>query len=216
MPSDRVDRPAGRPGPGSTGNPGEPAGPAPLRPSSGHAAHRELPADPDVAVTELYHAHWDRLVRLGWLLLRDQAAAEDVVQDAFVATHRQWSSIRDSGRVVAYLQTAVVNGCRSVQRHAVVVDRHTAREAAAPDAPGRGAVGSAETHAMHAVGREAMVDALRDLPERQREVLVLRYYADLSEAQIARTLDISAGAVKTHAHRGLSALRRTIDPTEPS
>src|SRR5690348_4101196 len=101
MPSDRVDRPAGRPGPRSTGNPAEPAGPAPLRPPSGPPAHRELPADPDVAVTELYHAHWDRLVRLGWLLLRDQAAAEDVVQDAFVATHRQWSSIRDSGRVVA-------------------------------------------------------------------------------------------------------------------
>ncbi|WP_323097134.1 SigE family RNA polymerase sigma factor [Intrasporangium sp. YIM S08009] len=219
MPSDRVDRPAGRlgtGGPSGTGGPGDPAGPAPLPPSPGHAAHRELPVDPDVAVTELYHAHWDRLVRLGWLLLRDQAAAEDVVQDAFVATHRQWSSIRDSGRVVAYLQTAVVNGCRSVQRHAVVVDRHTAREAAAADAPGRDAVGSAETHAMHAVGRDAMADALRDLPERQREVLVLRYYADLSEAQIARTLDISAGAVKTHAHRGLSALRRTIDPREPS
>ncbi|WP_083707162.1 SigE family RNA polymerase sigma factor [Intrasporangium flavum] len=216
MPSDRVDRPAGRTGPGDTGSPADPAGTAPLRPPAGHAAPRELPVDPDVAVTELYHAHWDRLVRLGWLLLRDQSAAEDVVQDAFVATHRQWASIRDSGRVVAYLQTAVVNGCRSVQRHAVVVDRHAAREAGAADVPGRGAVGSAETHAMHAVGRDAMVDALRELPERQREVLVLRYYADLSEAQIARALDISAGAVKTHAHRGLSALRRTIDPTEPS
>jgi RNA polymerase sigma factor (sigma-70 family) len=61
-----------------------------------------------------------------------------------------------------------------------------------------------------------MIDALRDLPERQREVLVLRYYSDLSEAQIAQTLDISPGAVKTHAHRGLSALRNTIDPAELS
>jgi RNA polymerase sigma factor (sigma-70 family) len=61
-----------------------------------------------------------------------------------------------------------------------------------------------------------MVDALRELPERQREVLVLRYYSDLSEAQIAQILEISPGAVKTHAHRGLTALRQTIDPMELS
>jgi len=176
----------------------------------------ELPSDPDVAITELYRAHWHRLVRLAWLLLRDQLAAEDVVQDAFVATHRSWASIRDGGRVVGYLQTSVVNGCRSVQRHAVVVDRHNLREAAAADAPGRGSHGSAETHVLHSAERHAVMDALRSLPSRQREVLVLRYYSDLSEAQIAHVLEISPGAVKTHAHRGLTALRRTIDPLELS
>ena len=175
-----------------------------------------LPADPDVAITELYHAHWHRLVRLAWLLLRNQLVAEDVVQDAFVATHRHWSSIREAGRVVGYLQTAVVNGCRSVQRHQLVVDRQNVRDASAADAPGRGAQGSAETEALGTARRDAMIEALRDLPERQREVLVLRYYSDLSEAQIAQTLDISPGAVKTHAHRGLSALRNTIDPAELS
>ena len=179
-------------------------------------ARADLPTDPDLAVTELYHAHWHRLVRLAWLLLRDQLAAEDVVQDAFVATHRSWASIRDGGRVVGYLQTAVVNGCRSVQRHSVVVDRQNARDAAAADAPGRSSHGSAETQVMHSAARDALIRALQTLPQRQREVLVLRYYSDLSEAQIARALEISPGAVKTHAHRGLTALRQTIDPLELS
>jgi RNA polymerase sigma-70 factor (sigma-E family) len=175
-----------------------------------------LPVDPDVAITELYHAHWHRLVRLAWLLLRNQQAAEDVVQDAFVATHRRWASIREGGRVVGYLQTAVVNGCRSVLRHQVVVDRQNVRDAAAADVPGRNEHGSAETQVMQTARRDAMIDALRELPERQREVLVLRYYSDLTEAQIAQALDISPGAVKTHAHRGLTALRHTVNPTELS
>jgi RNA polymerase sigma-70 factor (sigma-E family) len=173
-----------------------------------------LPTNPDVAIAELYHAHWHRLVRLAWLLLRDQLAAEDVVQDAFIATHRSWASIRDGGRVVGYLQTAVVNGCRSAQRHNVVVDRQNVRDAAAADSRGRDSEGSAETQVLHTVERDAVMDALRLLPTRQREVLVLRYYSHLSEAQIAHALDISPGAVKTHAHRGLLALRRTIEPLE--
>ena len=194
-----------------------PAGPLSDPGTSGSAERRaeaELPHDPDVAITELYHAHWHRLVRLAWLLLRNQLVAEDVVQDAFVATHRHWASIREGGRVVGYLQKAVVNGCRSVQRHQAVVDRQNVRDAGAADAPGRVEAGSAETHAMHAERRDALLDALRTLPDRQREVLVLRYYSDLSEAQIAQALEISTGAVKTHAHRGLTALRTTIDPTE--
>lgn len=176
----------------------------------------DLPADPDVAVSELYHAHWHRLVRLAWLLLRDQLAAEDVVQDAFVATHRSWRAIRDGGRAVGYLQAAVVNGCRSVQRHQVVVDRQNRREAAAADAFGRATHASAEAEALGSVDRAAVVEALRALPQRQREVLVLRYYAGLTEAQIAGALEISTGAVKTHAHRALTTLRRTIDPKELS
>jgi RNA polymerase sigma-70 factor (sigma-E family) len=184
-------------GPGSTGRPLQ-------RP--------ELPTDPDQAITELYAAHWHRLVRLAWLLLRDQLAAEDVVQDAFVATHRSWASIRETGRVVGYLQTAVVNGCRSVQRHNIVVDRQNVRDAAAADAPGRASHDSAEAYALRDVEREAMMAALDALPPRQRDVLVLRYYGDLSEAQIAGALDVSPGTVKAHAHRGLSSLRQTISP----
>lgn len=170
----------------------------------------------DQAIAELYAAHWHRLVRLAWLLVRDQLAAEDVVQDAFVATHRNWGSIRESGRVVGYLQTAVVNGCRSVHRHRVVVDRENVRSAAAADAPGRASHDSAEARVLAHAERDAMIDALGRLPGRQREVLVLRYYADLSEAQIASALEISPGSVKAHAHRGLSTLRRTMSgPTPP-
>jgi RNA polymerase sigma-70 factor (sigma-E family) len=203
--------------PGASGAAGRAAAGGTGLPAHGASdASGELPTDPDVAIGELYHAHWHRLVRLAWLLLRDQLAAEDVVQDAFVATHRSWSAIRDGGRVVGYLQTAVVNGCRSVQRHNVVVDRQNLRDAAAADAPGRGSHGSAETHVLHSADRDAVLDALRTLPSRQREVLVLRYYSDLSEAQIAHALEISPGAVKTHAHRGLTALRRTIEPLELS
>ncbi|MEO7753793.1 MAG: SigE family RNA polymerase sigma factor [Terracoccus sp.] len=172
-----------------------------------------LPSSADAAVTELYAAHWQRLVRLAWLLLHDQLAAEDVVQDAFVATHRNWRSIRESGRAVGYLQVAVLNGCRSAQRHAAVVDRDNARRAAAADAPGRDHVSSAEHGALRAAEQAEMMRVLRALPQRQREVLVLRYYADLSEAQIASALEISTGSVKAHAHRGLHALRRLVPGT---
>lgn len=167
--------------------------------------------DADHAITQLYAAHWTRLVRLAWLLVRDQSVAEDAVQDAFVATHRRWDAIRDSGRVLGYLQTAVVNQCRSLQRHAVVVDRQNRADAAAADAPGRGSHESAETVVLAASERRTMLDALGELPQRQREVLVLRYYEDLSEAQIARALDISPGSVKAHAHRALTTLRATME-----
>lgn len=180
-------------------------------PAPGSPPHGSLPVDADTAITELYAAHWHRLVRLAWLLLHDQTAAEDAVQDAFVATHRRWDSIRDSGRVLGYLQTAVVNACRSVQRHNVVVDRQHAKDAGAADVPGRASLDSAETQAIESVERDSMIDALRALPARQREVLVLRYYSDLSEAQIAHVLDVSPGTVKAHAHRGLNALRHTME-----
>ena len=79
----------------------------------------------------------------------------------------------------------------------------------------RAVLTQAEAAALHASEHDAMMRALAGLPLRQREVLVLRYYADLSEAQIAAALDISAGAVKSHAHRGLMALRATMPKTEP-
>ena len=214
MPSGQLgDAGSARRGPGGR-DAASPGPDAPHAPPGGAPHHQDLPVDPDVAIGELYRAHWHRLVRLAWLLLRDQLAAEDVVQDAFVATHRRWASIREGGRVVGYLHTAVVNGCRSVQRHNVVVDRVNAATAGAADAPGRESVGSAEAAALHTTEHDAMMRVLSGLPARQREVLVLRYYADLSEAQIAAALDISPGAVKSHAHRGLMTLRATMPTTE--
>ena len=214
MPSGQLGD-AGSPRRGPGGRDAASSGPVSPRVSSVGSPHDQgLPVDPDVAIGELYRAHWHRLVRLAWLLLRDQLAAEDVVQDAFVATHRRWGAIRESGRVVGYLHAAVVNGCRSVQRHNVVVDRVNSATAGSADAPGRESVGSAEAAALHGSEHDAMMRVLAGLPTRQREVLVLRYYADLSEAQIAAALDISPGAVKSHAHRGLTTLRATMPMTE--
>jgi RNA polymerase sigma-70 factor (sigma-E family) len=158
--------------------------------------------DADDALVALYTAHYRSLVRLSSLLLHDNAAAEDVVQDAFVAMHRSWRRLRDPDRALAYLRQSVVNRSRSRLRHLKVVERKA--PAPMPDAEG------ADVAALNAVERVRMLTALRGLPQRQREVLVLRYYSDLSEAQIAETLGISPGAVKSHASRGIAALRESM------
>ncbi|GAB2677301.1 SigE family RNA polymerase sigma factor [Thalassiella azotivora] len=157
---------------------------------------------PDEAVRALYATHWVPMVRLAHLLLGGSSAAEEVVQDAFVALHRRWPRLRDPATGAAYLRTSVVNGCRSVGRHRSVEQRHRQPGAPEPAGPEERAVLATE-------GRE-VVRALHGLSRRQREVLVLRYWADASEAEIADVLGISAGAVKSHASRGLTALRAAL------
>ena len=157
----------------------------------------------DRAVTELYSEHYRALVRLAAMLVRDTQTAEEVVQDAFVAMHGGWQRLRDTQKALAYLRQAVVNRSRSVLRHRTVVDKNLQK--APPDMP------SAEHGAMVLLERHAVVAALRNLPERQREAIVLRYYADLSEAEIAATMGISRGAVKSHTARGMSALRAALE-----
>jgi RNA polymerase sigma-70 factor (sigma-E family) len=161
--------------------------------------------DADEAVTQLYTAHYRSLVRLAALLLRDNGAAEEVVQDSFIAMHGSWRRLRDHDRALAYLRQTVVNRSRSVLRHRTVEQRHA--PAPMPDAA------SAEHGAMGLLEQQAVIRALSRLPERQREVLVLRYYSDLSEADIAETIGISRGAVKSHAFRGMAALRTTLEQT---
>lgn len=165
------------------------------------------------ALTELYAAHWHSLVRLSWLLVRDQQVAEETVQDAFVAMHSRWSRLQDKNLALAYLRRCVVNSSRSVLRHRTVEDRYLRAETSARTAFGSTSEPSAESCALeHATG-DRLVAALGRLPQRQREVLALRYYLDLSEAQIADALGISAGSVKTHAHRGLTGLRSDVEGT---
>ena len=159
--------------------------------------------DADAAVTELYAAHYRSLVRLAVLLVHDTATAEEVVQDSFVAMHAGLYRLRDNGKALSYLRAAVVNRSRSVLRHRVVVDRNASRPA--PDMP------SAEHGALALLERSAVVAALRTLPDRQREAVGLRYYGDLSEAQIAATMGITPGAVKSHTSRAMAALRSVLE-----
>jgi RNA polymerase sigma-70 factor (sigma-E family) len=161
----------------------------------------------DDALSDLYAAHWVALVRLAYLLVRDQGRAEEVVQDAFIAAYPRLAGLRASGTALAYLRRAVVNRCRSDFRHRKVQERYLAavREPSPDD--------SAENVVLRRGADLAMLQVLQRLPQRQREVLVLRYYADLSEQQIADTLEISTGSVKAHAHRALAALRREFGET---
>lgn len=165
----------------------------------------------DQTLTDLYAAHWAGLVRLAWLLVRDSARAEDVVQDAFISSYRRLPHLRAQGTALAYLRRAVVNGCRSGFRHEAVANRYLTSERGRPDLPGRLTVASAEAVAVQQDDAADLADAVHALPQRQREVLVLRYYADLTEQQIADALDISTGSVKTHASRALEALRTSLE-----
>jgi RNA polymerase sigma-70 factor (sigma-E family) len=158
---------------------------------------------PDLAVVELYSEHYRSLVRLAALLVRDTPTAEEVVQDSFIAMHGGWERLRDTEKALAYLRQAVVNRSRSVLRHRTVVDKNMQKPP--PDMP------SAEHGALVLLERSAVVAALRELPGRQREALVLRYYADLSEAEIATAMGISRGAVKSHTARGMTALRAALE-----
>lgn len=159
--------------------------------------------DADRVVTEIYHGEYKSLVRLAVLLVHDVPTAEEVVQDAFEAMHTAWRRLREKEKALSYLRQAVVNRSRSVLRHRTVVDRNAPKPA--PDEP------SAEHGALALIERSAVIAALRTLPDRQREAVVLRYYADLSEADIATTMGISRGAVKSHTARAMAALKSILE-----
>ena len=154
-------------------------------------------------VTEIYHGHYNQLVRLAVLLVHDVQTAEEVVQDAFEAMHLASRRLRDSEKALQYLRQTVVNRSRSVLRHRKVVDMHAPKPA--PDEP------SAEHAALALLERSAVAAALRSLPERQREAIALRYYADFSEADIAKAMGISKGAVKSHTARAMIAMRGVLE-----
>ncbi|MGW4463672.1 SigE family RNA polymerase sigma factor [Micromonospora sp. NPDC004704] len=164
----------------------------------------------DEEVTHLFVVHYRPLVRLAVLLLHDLGTAEEIVQDAYVALHRRWPCLRDSDRALTYLRVTVVNRSRSALRHRRVVQAHLATARPGPDAP------SAEAGALDLLRYDTVLAALRALPTRQREAIVLRYYADLSEAETADLMGLSRGAVKSHTARGAAALRRTLGAGRPA
>jgi RNA polymerase sigma-70 factor (sigma-E family) len=176
---------------GFTGNPGE------VR----NAGRADVAA---VAVTGLFRAHHLELVRLALLMTGDLAAAEDVVQDAFEQLHRRWPSLQRQDSGLAYVRSSVLNGCRSVHRRARVARRHAPRLAELPATGADTAAGE----------RSDLMAALLGLPRRQREVLVLRYYADLDVAEVAATLRIGPSTVRSTATRGLAALARKMQEAD--
>jgi RNA polymerase sigma-70 factor (sigma-E family) len=169
--------------------------------SGGTPPARPASAEPRT-LADLYRDHRLRLVRLAVLLVDDPGTAEDVVQEAFTGLHRHWAGLRDEAAALAYLRAAVVNGSRSVLRR-----RRTARDYVPPHQVN---ARSAESLALLSAEHQAVVDALGTLPPRQREVLVLRYYGGLSEAEIAEATGISRGTVKSTASRALDAVQRVM------
>ncbi len=161
-----------------------------------------------VDVPALYQAHWHYLVRLAVLLVDDRASAEDVVQDAFVALHRKADGLRDPDAALGYLRTSVVNLSRSVIRRRQVARKHM--KVAEPEA-----TAGADHHVLLRDEHRAALAAVRALPARQSEVLVLRYWAGLSEREIADTLGISNGSVKSAASRGVATLREWLGGDHP-
>jgi RNA polymerase sigma-70 factor (sigma-E family) len=159
------------------------------------------PAASGQLVDELYRGHALRLTRMALLLVGDRPSAEDVVQEAFLGLFRGLGRLNDPGRAVAYLRISALNGCRSVLR---ARKRSRLREAAS-DYP---AVWSAESAALAGEERREVLRAVAQLPRRQREVLVLRYFLGLSDSEIATDLGVSRGTVVSTASRALAALAR--------
>jgi RNA polymerase sigma-70 factor (sigma-E family) len=157
-------------------------------------------ADAAQAVTALYREHALGLTRLAFLVLGDRPAAEDVVQDAFCGLYRAWDRLPDHGNVQGYLRVSVLNGCRSALRRA----RRAPRPVPAPHAV------SAEADALSGEEQRAAVAAVRRLPPRQREALVLRYFADLTEQETAQAMKVSLGTVKSTTARAIAAVGRML------
>ena len=166
-------------------------------------------------LVELYHHRRLALVRLAVLLVDDLPTAEDVVQDAFAAAYRRHGAgLSGVENPDAYLNTAVVNAARSVLRRRRTFRATLPALSALSAQPRVEHAPPTDENLLIAEEHREVLAALRRLPQRQREVLVLRYWSGLSEAQIAESLDISRGTVKSTASRGLAALEKLLETAE--
>jgi RNA polymerase sigma-70 factor (sigma-E family) len=161
-------------------------------------------ADRERAITDLFDAHYTRMLRVAVVLLADRAAAEDVVQDAFLALYSAWPRVRDKQEAVGYLHRSVVNAARSRLRRRSVANRFRP--------PRQAEVISAEDTVLSSLVSGPVLSAMRALPPREREAVLLRHYLDLSEQQAAQALGLRTGSVKGYASRGLARLRAALNP----
>ena len=163
------------------------------------------PADVDALVRSLYAEHAPSLVRMARLFVDDRNAAEDLVQEAFIRLARHAHRIEDRSKSAAYLRSIVLNLARDHNRRGLVSLRHR------PPADEEQA--TAEDEVLLRDDQRRVIDALRELPLRQRDCVVLRYYFDAGIQEIAETLGISQNSVKTHLKRGLASLERRLEGT---
>ena len=188
--------------------PEELSGSAVLRwPESGRPEPGPVPdraGGAEAAVGALYRAQAVGLIRLAYLMLGDRAAAEDVVQDAFFGLYRNWARLADPSGALAYVRSSVLNGCRTALRRRALGRRLT--EYQPPS-------GSAEAAVLSREERQEVLRAVRRLPDRQREALVLRFYLDLPDPEIARIMGIRPGTVRSATHRALKALGHLLEST---
>jgi DNA-directed RNA polymerase specialized sigma24 family protein len=159
---------------------------------------RRADRDADRAVAALYGQHYAALVRLASLLVGDAGTAEEIVQDSFVALHASRRRLRSGDGALSYLRRSVLH-----RSHSAVWSRTTAE----PKAPGQVPEGPAGPRPSAAPGSPAVISALRALPARQREAVVMRYYAGLSEARVAEVMGISRRSARRHTERAMAALR---------
>jgi len=166
----------------------------------------QLPAGAgaEAAVTAIYQANALSLIRLAYIMLGDLPSAEDVVQEAFYGLYRRWDRLKDASGALYYVRASVLNGCRSVLRRRAVRRRSLAYQPSAA---------SAEAVVLSGEEREEVIRALGRLPHRQREVLVLRFYSELSDEEIARVMGIRQSTVRSAAYRALETLGRALTET---
>jgi RNA polymerase sigma-70 factor (sigma-E family) len=161
-------------------------------------------ASAQAAVSALYRAHAVGLIRLAYLMLGDRAAAEDAVQDAFCGLYRRWDRLADASAALPYVRSSVLNGCRTALRRRARGHQFTDYQPP---------TGSAEAAVLTQEERREVMRAVRRLPDRQREALVLRFYLDLPDPEIARLMGIRPGTVRSAIHRALQALGHLLEST---
>ncbi len=164
-----------------------------------------IATDRDALVAELFRLEGAQLVRMARLFTDDRNAAEDLVQEAFIRLHRAAHRINDPAKAAPYLRSIVINLARDHNRRGLMSLRHQEALPAGtePDVPEDVLVLDDE--------RQKLLHEVRALSPRQRDCLLLRFYLELSESEIAETLDISKNSVKTHCRRGIEALRARVE-----
>ena len=165
-----------------------------------------MPSDAQAAVSALYRAYAVGLIRLAYLMLGDRAAAEDAVQDAFCGLYRRWDRLNDPSGALPYVRSSVLNACRTALRRRARARGHQLTDYQPP-------TGSAEAAVLTQEERQEVMRAVRRLPDRQREALVLRFYLDLPDGEIARMMGIRPGTVRSAIHRALQALGHLLEST---